>query len=164
MTKRQHRIWKTELQMEWLDLIEKLYFTIVDLFWRYKSDNIMNIAYISCLKTPSTLGKRYYYTLHFKSATLHIHIMWSGIASPQSQHRWYMVDQRVDWRQGIIFFLPTFKIDVASDYIELLIARNNDLKALQEKYYTLSSIYLWIYHVLSILRSRVSYVQLKQLL
>ena len=32
--------------MEWFNFLEKLYFTIVDLFYRYKSDNNMNIAYI----------------------------------------------------------------------------------------------------------------------
>ena len=41
----------TESQTEWLNFIEKLYFTTVDFFCRYKSDNntnmFMNIAYIS---------------------------------------------------------------------------------------------------------------------
>ena len=122
--------------MKWLNFIEKLYFTIVDLFWRYKSDNHTNIAYINYLKIPLKLGKRYYYTLHFESATLYVPIIWSGVASPQSQNRYYMADQRVDWREGMISFLPTFEIDVASDYIELLIACNSNLEASQEQYYT----------------------------
>ena len=42
--------WKTESQLEWLNFLEKLYFIIVDLFYRYKSDNNMNIAYINHLQ------------------------------------------------------------------------------------------------------------------
>ena len=79
--------WKTKSWTEWVNFIEKLYFTIVDLFWQYKSDNHTNIAYINRLKTPLKLGKIYYYTLHFKSATLYVPVIWSGIAGAQSQHR-----------------------------------------------------------------------------
>ena len=42
--------WKTESQMEWLIFVEKLYFTIVDLFCRYKSDNNKHIAETNCLR------------------------------------------------------------------------------------------------------------------
>ena len=42
--------WKTELQMEWLNFVDTLYFTIVDLFSRYKGDNGKNITYINCLR------------------------------------------------------------------------------------------------------------------
>ena len=41
--------------------------------------------------------------------------------------------------------------------------QHSDLKASQEQRYTLSSIYPWIRHVLSVLRSRVCSIQLKQL-
>ena len=37
----------TEWKTEWLNFSEKLYFTIIDLFSKYKSDNNMNIAYIN---------------------------------------------------------------------------------------------------------------------
>ena len=30
---------KTDLQTEWLNFVEKIYFTIVDLFCRYRSEN-----------------------------------------------------------------------------------------------------------------------------
>ena len=41
--------WKTKSQTEWLNFIEKLYFTIVGLFCRYKSDNNKHFAYINHL-------------------------------------------------------------------------------------------------------------------
>ena len=41
---------KTKSQMEWLNFIEKLYFTILDLFCRYMSDNNKNFAYINRLQ------------------------------------------------------------------------------------------------------------------
>ena len=49
MTKSWNRM-EMDLQTEWLNFIENLYFTIVDLFCRYKSDNNMNIAYINPLQ------------------------------------------------------------------------------------------------------------------
>ena len=43
--------WKMNSRTEWLNFVEKLYFTIVDLFYRYKSDNNMNIiTYINRLQ------------------------------------------------------------------------------------------------------------------
>ena len=47
MTKSQNGMEK-DSQMECLNFVEKLYFTIVDLFCRYKSDTNKNIAYINC--------------------------------------------------------------------------------------------------------------------
>ena len=50
---------KVDSQMEWLNFIEKLYFTIVDLLCRYKSDNNMNIAYSNNLQQhPQTLVRK----------------------------------------------------------------------------------------------------------
>ena len=42
--------WKMDSRTERLNFIEKLYFTIVDLFCRCKSDNNMNITYINRLQ------------------------------------------------------------------------------------------------------------------
>ena len=39
--------------MDWLNFIEKLYYIIVDLFCRYKSDNNTNIVYIKCSQQQS---------------------------------------------------------------------------------------------------------------
>ena len=39
--------WKTETQTEWLSFVEKLYFTIIHLFWRYKSGNNINTTHIN---------------------------------------------------------------------------------------------------------------------
>ena len=51
--------WKTNSQVEWLNFIEKLYFTIVDLFCRYKSDNKANITYINHLQQcPCSLVRK----------------------------------------------------------------------------------------------------------
>ena len=38
-----------ESRMEWLNFVEKLYFTIAIMFYRYNSDNNKNLAYINCL-------------------------------------------------------------------------------------------------------------------
>ena len=59
MTKSQNRM-ETDLQADWLNFIENLYFTIVDLFCRYKSDNNMNITYNNRLwRCPwSLIGKK----------------------------------------------------------------------------------------------------------
>ena len=40
---------KTDLWTDWLNFIEKIYYTIVDLFCRYKSVDNMMIAYTNCL-------------------------------------------------------------------------------------------------------------------
>ena len=84
--------WKTDLQMDWLNFIEKLYSSIVDLFCRYKSDNYTNITYIDHLqRCPWSLVSQditgYYYALCLKSASLYVPVIRSGVASPQSQHR-----------------------------------------------------------------------------
>ena len=55
-------------QIEWLNFIEKLYSTIVDLFCRHKSDNNMNITHVNGLHWfPRSLVSQdiiwYYYAL-----------------------------------------------------------------------------------------------------
>ena len=49
-----------ELQTKWLNFIEKLYFTIIDLFCRYSSDNNKNFTYINRLRgcPRSLIGKK----------------------------------------------------------------------------------------------------------
>ena len=49
-----------ELRTEWLNFVEKLYFTIADLFFRYNSDNNKNFAYIIPLQqcSRSLIGKK----------------------------------------------------------------------------------------------------------
>ena len=49
-----------ESRTEWLNFVEKLYFTIADLFCRYNSDNNKNFAYIIPLQqcSRSLIGKK----------------------------------------------------------------------------------------------------------
>ena len=116
--------WKTESQMEWLNFLEKLYSTIVDLFCRYNSDNNMNTTYIDCLQRclwslvrkiylevwqeqypclPSSLESAMYYLLWLRAA----------YARPDD---WY-VQRGWFWVQSLISFLHlSFKSIIASNW------------------------------------------------
>ena len=85
--------WKTDLQTEWLNFIEKLYSTTVDLFCRYKSDSTCNthIVYINHLQQyhrslVSQNTTQYYYALCLKSVPLYVLVIESGIAGNRLQH------------------------------------------------------------------------------
>ena len=74
--------------MEWLNFVEKVYFTIVDLFCRYKSDSNKNIAFINGLQQcPQSLIGKKDIALRLNSTSLYVPVIQSGVASPRSQHR-----------------------------------------------------------------------------
>ena len=87
--------WKTESWTDWLDFIEKLYSTIVDLFCRYKSDNNTNIVYINRSQwCPwSLIKEQFYYVLDLKATSLYVPAIWFSIAGLPSQHAWMIRDR-----------------------------------------------------------------------
>ena len=69
-----------DLQMDWLNFIEKLYYIRVDQFWQHKSDNNTKNSYINRLQRHSwSLVRKIdisiitcYYSLHLKSTSVFV--------------------------------------------------------------------------------------------
>ena len=117
---------KMDSQTERLNFIEKLYFTIVDLFCRYKSDNNMNITYINRLQQcRQSLVSKILLDIITPCAKISCfvstsHLVWHS--HPLQSITTQITHGKSKARQGMMSFLQSFEIAVAS-YLSRGLAR-----------------------------------------